>query len=266
VADTSPSGPTARFAELVGGPGEPALDEGALLIAAHARPDLDVRAEVGRLDDLARGCPGTTLDDLRTYLFEELGFRGNTDEYDDPANSYLDVVLDRRVGIPITLGVLTVEVGRRVGVRLGAVGMPGHVLVRSLDEPGLFVDPFGGGAALGAPECAEVFHRVMGPGAEFDPAFLDVSDHRTILWRMLTNLRSAFAARSDLGSLRWSAELQLAFPDVSAQDRHRLAALLGTVGGLRRAAVELEAVADALPDDAADSARRQARVLRARLN
>ncbi len=256
---------TARFAEIVQG-ADPPLDEGALLIAAHARPGLDVEGERSRLDALARGCSSATLEGLRQYLFEELGFCGNVDDYHDPANSYLDVVLERRTGIPITLSVVAIEVGRRVGVHLGGVGMPGHFLVRSLDGPELYVDPFGGGGFLGPPECEDLFHRVVGADADFRSEYLEVVDNRSLLWRMLNNLRQVFAARGELRRLSWVLELQLTFPDPPAPERHRLAALLGAAGRLDRAADALELAAGDLDGDAASKARRQARVLRSRLN
>lgn len=257
----------ARFAEVVSDP-EPRLDEGAFLLSAASRPgvELDVDAQIGRLDDLARGCPSATLEGLRQYLFEELGFRGDTDDYASPANSYLDEVLDRRRGIPITLSVLMIEVGRRVGVPLGGVGMPGHFLVQSLDDSGLFVDPFTGGRFLGAPECADIFRTVHGPGATFREEFLDVVDGRAILWRMLNNLRQSFAARGRLVELAGVLELQLAFPGVELDERYRLAALLGASGQLRLAATTLEELAAELPAERASKALRQAGRLRARLN
>lgn len=257
--------PTARFTEIVRA-SEVRLDEGALLIAAHARPGLDVGAQCRRLDDLALGCPAATLEGLRQYLFEELGFRGDEETYGDPANSYLDRVLDRRLGIPITLSVVAMEVGRRVGVHLGGVGMPGHFLVQSLDEPELFIDVFAGGRFLGPPECREIFARVQGDEASFSPDLLAVVDHRAILWRMLSNLRAAFAHRGRLRDLRWVLELQLAFPQVPAAERRRVARLLASVGRLDRAADTLEEVAEGLEGSDASKTRRQARVLRSRLN
>lgn len=256
--------PFGRFAALVLEP-DPPLDLGAALIAACARPDVDAAAQVDRLDDLARGCPEASLEGLRAYLFEELGFSGNRDDYTDPANSYLDTVLDRRLGIPITLAAVTMEVGRRVGIHLGGVGMPGHFLVRHLDEPELFVDAFDGGRFLGAHECRTLFER-LNAGIDFQAEFLSVVDHRTMLWRMLSNLRHAFARRGDLRGLRWVLELQLAFPDAPVGERRRVAAMLGMTGRLDAAADALDDLAHRLEPDDAGAAREQARALRARMN
>jgi hypothetical protein len=116
---------TERFRALVHGPEVSLpLDEAALLIAAHAEPGLDLDAELARLDELAAGVANPTLDGLRRHLFGELGFRGADHDYDDPRNSYLHVVVERRVGIPISLSVLLMEVGRRIGVPLAGCPCP----------------------------------------------------------------------------------------------------------------------------------------------
>jgi len=253
-----------RFAELIADP-EPPLDLGAAMIAACACPGVDAGTQVDRLDDLAKGCPEASIDGLRAYLFEELGFAGDGEHYADPANSYLHAVLDRRRGIPISLSVVLMEVGRRVGVHIGGVSMPGHFLAKSLHEPELFIDAFRGGRLLGEPECRELF-GLLHDELEFTPSFLDVVGSRSILWRMLNNLRQGFASRGDLANLRWTVELQLEFPDIPVAERRHLAALLGMSGNAARAARELESLAEALAPDDAESARRQAHVLRSRMN
>src|SRR4051812_47503270 len=114
-----------RFAEAVAGPAsETRLDVAALCIAASAHPQLDVDEGCARLDDLARECPGATFDALRAYLFVALGFAGNETDYGDPENSFLDSVIEHRTGIPITLAVVMMEVGRRLGVEVRGIGMP----------------------------------------------------------------------------------------------------------------------------------------------
>lgn len=274
--------PQDRFAELVA-QADPPLDFGWALVTACADPSVDPAAQVGKLDDLAVGCPHATLDGLRAYVFEELGFRGNIEDYADPANSYLDAVLDRRLGIPITLSAVLIEVGRRVGVPIVGVGMPGHFLARTLEETpsagGPFVDAFAGGRLLDEEDCRGLFARLH-PDVPFDPVFLETVGTRPILWRILNNLREGFSARGKLMSVRWVVELQLAFPDLPVSERHHLAALLGMTGNVARAANELEGVADHLAAasdsggeadqesqaERAEQARRQARVLRARLN
>lgn len=254
----------ARFAVLVARPDEEIpLDEAALLIAAQARPDLDIAAELGRLDELAGGCKEPTLDGLTHHLFTELGFRGNAEEYRDPDNSYLDQVLRRRVGIPITLSVLTMEVGRRLGVPLDGVGMPAHFLVRHRADPGTFLDPFGGGRRLDAAGCRAIF-TALG-GTEWDDAYLAPVGARAILTRMLLNLQSLFLP-TELRSAAWVLELRLTIPGLPVADRLGLARALGSMGRFGSAAAELDRVATELPAEEAATLSAEAKALRARAN
>jgi regulator of sirC expression with transglutaminase-like and TPR domain len=238
---------TARFAELVARPEDQIpLDEGALLIAAHAYPDLDVAAQLGRLDALAEGCPAATLDALSHHLFADCGFTGNRDEYHDPRNSYLNDVLDRRLGIPISLSVLTVEVARRLGVPLVGVGMPGHFLVRHRGEPAVLLDAFGSGRRLGEPE-AEALFRSLGGTGPFLPQFLDPVGPRAILSRMLANLQGIFFSR-DVRQAAWVLRLRLAIPGLGKEERKGMARALAALGRFDLAATELDDLG--FPDEA----------------
>ena len=254
----------AHFADLVARPDdEIPLDEAALLIAAQARPELDVGAELGRLDELAGGCPEATFDGLSGYLFAELGFRGNTEHYQDPDNSYLDQVLRRRVGIPITLSVLTIEVGRRLGVALDGIGMPGHFLVRHRADPATFLDPFGHGRRLDADGCRAIF-TALG-GTAWDEAYLAPVGARAILTRMLLNLQGLFLP-GNLRSAAWVLQLRLTVPGLPVAERLGLARALGSLGLFAAAAAELDRVAAELPDEEAVTVRAESRALRARAN
>ena len=253
-----------RFADLVGRPdAEIPLDEAALLIAACARPDLDIGAELGRLDELAAGCPEPTLEGLCAHLFGELGFRGNTEQYQDPDNSYLDQVMLRRVGIPISLSVLTMEVARRLGVELDGVGMPGHFLIRHRTDPGTYLDPFGGGQRLDAPGCRAIFANLG--GTSWDDSYLQPVGARAILSRMLLNLQGLFLP-ADLRSAAWVLELRLAIPGLPLADRLGLARALGSLGRFGPAAMELERVAAELPPEEATTVATEATALRAKSN
>ncbi|HEV7535491.1 MAG TPA: transglutaminase-like domain-containing protein [Acidimicrobiia bacterium] len=255
---------TDRFADLVARPeDEIPLDEAALLIAYHARPDLDLGAELALLEDLAASCRPPTFDGLVRHLFDELRFRGNGENYQDPDNSYLDQVLRRRVGIPISLSVLTMEVGRRLGVPLDGVGMPGHFLVRHRAEPDLFLDPFGGGRRLDGAGCRAIFESLGGAG--WAEAYLAPVGPRTILNRMLLNLQGLFLP-GDLRSASWVLELRLTIPGLAVADRLGLARALGSLGRFGAAAGELEQVAENLPGDEAAALRAEAQGLRARSN
>jgi len=258
---------TECFAELAARPeAEVPLDEAALLIAAHARPDLDLAAELGRLDDLAAGVGEPTLDGLVRHLFRDLGFAGNVRDYYDPRNSYLDRVVDRRLGIPITLSVLAITVGRRLGVPLSGVSMPGHFLVRDRVDPTVFVDPFHRGARLDADGCERVFHGIQGDGVPFDPAFLDPVGHRTILVRVLANLRAVFAAAGDRDAVVWALRLRTLVPGAGPDDRADLATALAATGDYAGAARELDAVAAVVGGPLGEQHARAAVALRARLN
>jgi regulator of sirC expression with transglutaminase-like and TPR domain len=254
----------ARFADLVALPDdEIPLDEAALLIAARARPDLDVGAEQARLDELAGGCGEATFDGLTRHLFTDLGFTGNTERYQDPDNSYLDQVMRRRVGIPISLSVLTMEVGRRLGVALDGVGMPGHFLVRHRAAPATFLDPYGGGRRLDAAGCRAIFTSLGGVG--WDDTHLAPLGARSILTRMLLNLQGLFLP-ADLRSAAWVLQLRLTIPGLAVPDRLGLARALGSLGLFGAAAIELDRVADELPDEEAVTVRAESRLLRARAN
>lgn len=268
-----PVTPTEQFRALVeGGRDDPPLDVGCLLIAAHARPASDAGTVLGDglalLDDLARTCPGPTLDDLRAHLFSRLGFRGNREHYDDPRNSLLDHVLIHRIGIPITLSVVVIEVGRRLGLDLAGVGMPGHFLVGV--SPERFVDAFDGGRLLDPAGCRERFAELAGPGAPWSDELLAPVSSRAVLARVLANLRQLFAAAQDLNGLDWVLELRLGIPGVSSRERAERASVLAALGRYDEAASQLEALArdkDAGgPDGGGPELRSRAARLRARLN
>jgi regulator of sirC expression with transglutaminase-like and TPR domain len=258
---------TEEFAELVARP-EPEipLDRASLLIAAHARPELDIDATLVRLDELADTCFAPTLDAVVRHLFVDLGFRGNTADYHDPRNSYLDEVIERRIGIPITLSVLTMEVGRRLGVPLAGVGMPGHFLLRDRVDPSVFVDPFAAGALIDREACRRIFQALHGPGDGFDDAFLEPVGSLTVLARILANLKAIFVARSDRKSLGWVLELRCLIPGMPVGEYRELAEVLASVARYKEAALVLEEVASGLGTD--DAARFEARAAdyRARLN
>jgi len=263
--------PTARFAALMAGPEhQVGLDELALLIAAHANPRLSLDDERARLDALADAAPVATPDGVSVHLFADMGFRGNTTDYYDPANSYLDVVLRRRIGIPITLALLAVEVGRRAGVDLRLVGMPGHVLVDAAGVPDTWWDPFDGGTALDRTGCAALYRRIAGPEAELDTDALLPIGPFAVAARMLANLQRVHHARRDRHSLAWVLRLRSSVPGVPMTERRLLASTLAADGRFAEAATELDALttlaAEAGDADLAEESAQGATRLRARLN
>ena len=254
---------TERFTELMARPeAEIALDEAALLVAAHAHPDLDVRARLAQLDDLAARATGVSAGELSTLLFVSEGFRGNESDYGDPRNSFLDDVLDRHLGIPITLSVLMLEVGRRLGLQLHGVGMPGHFLVGG--GPGEWFDPFHDGARLDLAGCAELFAR-QHANARFRPQFLMPVGPRAIVQRMLGNLQHTYMQRDPKGAV-WVIRLRLRVPDLTLSQRGDLAGLLGRLGQFAEAARELDVLAQLLPGEGGEQAASAAAALRARAN
>jgi regulator of sirC expression with transglutaminase-like and TPR domain len=212
-----------RFREAVHGPDASIpLDLAWALLTAHAHPAVDPDALVVRLDDLAAGCRTPTLDGLRHHLFVDQGFLGNDVDYYDPANSYLDDVLDRHLGIPITLAVVTMEVGRRLGVPVAGVGLPGHFLLRDRVDPEVFIDPFRRGELLDREGCRTVLQRLHGPQADLDPAWLEPVSRVSILERMLANLVGIFQQRRDAADLLWARDLQAALAGAKGDPKARL--------------------------------------------
>ena len=257
--------PIERFEALVRRP--PAsipLDETMFVIAAHARPSLDIEGQLARLDELAHRCRPPTLDGLLDLLFVEEGFAGNTADYYDPANSLLDHVLDTRSGIPISLAVVVLEVGRRAGVPLRGVGMPGHFLLRDQVDRTLFIDPFDRGGRLDRAACIERF-ELMQPQTPFDDRFLDPVDNLEILTRVLNNLKGTYRQRNDRSSLVWVLRLRVAIGTVPQSERAELGMVLGGLGRYDEAAVALDEAATAHPSSG-EKYSMQAERFRARLN
>jgi regulator of sirC expression with transglutaminase-like and TPR domain len=261
--------PSARWEQLLSGPETTLrLDEAALLIAAHAHPGLDVDEELRRLDRLAAAVEGDGADAVSELLFHRLGIAGNARDYDNPENSYLDGVIDRGLGIPISLSVLLIEVGRRRGVPLEGVGLPGHYLVRDRSRPELLIDAYGGGRRLDYAGCRELFQGLAGPGAHLHPAMLAPTGSRATLDRMLANLDRAFRLRRDFAGLAWVTPLRVAIPDQPMAVLVGAAGTLGELGRYDRAAALLDtlSVRADLPAETATQLRNRAITMRARLN
>jgi regulator of sirC expression with transglutaminase-like and TPR domain len=231
------------FTEAVTGP-ENRLDLGraALLIASEEYPGLDILRYVARLEAMAaavRPRVGTTddprekIDSLNTYLFEERGFRGNTQQYYDPRNSFLNDVIDRKLGIPITISVVYMEVGRRVEMPLQGVGMPGHFIVKYADaEEDIFIDPFNQGRVLSRQACAELIREMYSEPVPFQEAFLAPVTKKQIIARILMNLKAIYLHTTDhRKALSVVERLLLIQPDAEQEVKDR-AALRNLIGML----------------------------------
>jgi regulator of sirC expression with transglutaminase-like and TPR domain len=178
-----------------------------LLIAAEEYPDLDVDAYLGRLDGLADAIrprlsgdegPAAVLGTINGHLYRELGFQGNSQDYQDPRNSFLNQVLDRRTGIPITLAVVYMEVARRLGYRLVGVNMPLHFMLayETEGEP-LIVDAFDGGRIMTPGGIQERLSAIAGRDVDLRPEHFGRAAPRMILRRVLNNLRGIYLAQRD---------------------------------------------------------------------
>ena len=256
--------PTERFTELLERPeSDIALDEACFLIAAHAHPDLDVDERRAQLDALAASLDVSDAGALAHALFDDLGFAGNTIDYADPENSYLDAVLDRRLGIPITLSVLMIEVGRRRGIDVHGVGMPGHFLVGSARVSGTtrftaVSRSTTTGASRASPSC-RTRRRSF-------PAFLAPVGPVAILDRMLANLQHSLIERAPARAA-WPTRLRLRIPGISpAAAAPSSPRCLGSLGQFSEAATELDTLARDLPGSGAEQAAQAAARFRARAN
>jgi len=247
----------ARFAALLERPHIP-LDEAALAIAAEEYPGLDPAPTLAGLDALAARV-GEQVGDLRPPIkvlqamrtvFRDEGFQGNEKEYYDPRNSFLNEVVERKVGIPITLSLLTIEVARRLDLHLQGVGFPGHFLVKCPQQTGLpgevFIDAFNGWELLGSDECTARFRAVL-HGRPFDKSLLDPVDSRHILTRLLHNLKRIYVERGDDVRTLWVVDRLLQVTPGDLEERRDRGLVSARLGGTAAAARDLEAYVQGNP-------------------
>ncbi len=204
------------------------LAEAALLIAAEHAPGVDLPAELRRLDSWARQATpalreAQTAEEqaqgLIAAIHGDLEFAGNESDYYDPRNSYFHVVLERRTGIPITLALVYIELGRRLGIPVRGIAFPGHFLVRVGNAPGVIVDPFHG-KALTPAGCRQRLAAALGPGARLGPEHLAEAEPKEIIVRILRNLKHVFLARA---AREGSAASEVAAPEFADGERSALA-------------------------------------------
>jgi regulator of sirC expression with transglutaminase-like and TPR domain len=219
------------------------LAAAALQIARLECRHLDVDIYLDALDRLgtAAGTRLASMDDgtiaarvraISAFLFVEEGFTGNRNEYEDPRNSFLNVVLERRTGIPISLGVLYVEVAKRAGIRVAGVNFPGHFLLRCDDGAGptAVIDPFHGGTIVSEQDRRELLREHAGPEVAYDAELLAPASRRDILVRMLSNLKRVYVRMHSFPHARACSSLMLSIaPDMTTElrDRGLLAYQLG---------------------------------------
>lgn len=231
-----------------------ALDRAALLLAAHRSsyirtPD-DVEVWMGRLDAIAAACRPATFDGWHRHLFVDLALGGNGPDYHDPSNSFLPDVLERRVGIPISLSVIAIETGRRLGLRCWGIAMPGHFLTGHgptaptkhdpVPEATVIIDAFNGGELLDAEACRVRFEAQFGGSHPFDVTMLAAVDHHAVLVRMLANLKANYARARDIEGLAAILRLRSCLPTMSLDEGRELVRLLDATGRLGEAWATLD--------------------------
>ncbi len=257
----------ATLSLLAADPGMPVdLAEAALLIARDEYPDLDVAAYLARLDLLAaavapRLYAGTLADKvgvLAQFLFDEHAFGGNDDDYYDPRNSYLNDVLDRKTGIPITLSLLAAAVGRRAGLAVVGVGLPGHFVAKATDDGGgeVVFDPFHKGRVLDAGGCEALVRAVTGEAFTATPEAFAPTPSGVVVARVLNNLKGVYLRASDFArAARVTGRLAQLTPHDPLQ-RRDLGVTLVQAGQPGRAIKPLESyLTDAPAADDADTVR-----------
>ena len=234
-----------RFRLAVAGPAERVpLARAALLVALGEQPDLDMARHEARLREWAAALearthpamdPAAQLEAANDVLFKELGFRGNEDDYSDPANLLLDQVIERRTGIPVTLAIVYIEVCQRAGIDVRGVGMPGHVIVRhagggSNGGEALFVDVFRGGALLTVEDCERIVRSIYGSKTPFEQHYLDPVTPRQLIQRLLHNLKATALRAGNETQAERAIELLLTLAPWDLEeirDRGRLRERLG---------------------------------------
>ncbi|MCW5606328.1 MAG: tetratricopeptide repeat protein [Burkholderiales bacterium] len=224
--------PAERWQRIVTLPeSEVDLAEAALVIAAEEYPDLDIVAYLSRIDEMGANLrkrlrPDITATEkliaLNHYVFGELGFAGNAEEYYDPRNSLLNDVIDRRLGIPITLSVIYMEIGRRAGLALHGVSFPGHFLVKCVVRDGAIVlDPYANGASLGVEDLQRLLKTLGGSIAtdtEAVKGMLSAAGAKEILARMLRNLKGVYLQQRDLLRALSAVERIIALAPAAAEE------------------------------------------------
>ena len=208
------------------------LAKAALHVAQEEYPNLDLAEYINALDTMAAEVqerlpsefyPLRIIQSINQYLYDDLGFSDNTDDYYDPRNSFLNEVIDRRRGIPITLSLVYLEVSRRIEFPMTGVGLPGHFLIRpNLPQMEIFVDAFNRGEVLFAEDCQEKLTQLYGQPVTLRPEFLQSVSNRQFLVRMLTNLKFIYLKDQELEKALAAVErILLLFPGVPEELRDR---------------------------------------------
>ena len=252
------------------------LARAALLVGAEEEPRrAAVERCLARLDEMGEEARaravrtgGSRVEALNRYLFEELGFAGNESDYYDPRNSMLHQVLGRRTGIPITLSVVYIEVGRRAGLRVEGVGLPGHFVVRAFenddDEAGMLVDPFNR-RATDAEECQSRIDLIYDGRIELGEEHLRAVGPHSILARMLGNLKAVYVRAGLFRRALSAVERLLLLAPSDLEERRDRGMLLAQLGRLHEAVADTQTYLNLSPDAPdAEAVREQLKKMQAR--
>ena len=225
------------------------LIRAALVIARTEYPALDIEVYASRMEQLARRVaalvpepdPRLALAALNRVLFEEMNLRGNREDYYDPRNSFLNDVLDRGLGIPITLAIVYMEVAKRVGFTLAGVGMPGHFLLKHYGLEGeILIDCFNRGDVISRQDCQNRLDEIYSGEMKMRPEFLHPISRRQILTRMLNNLKTVYLSTRNFRKALTISDLILVIYPRSAEDVKQRALLRYSMGLHRLAAEDLD--------------------------
>ncbi|MBW4454028.1 MAG: SirB1 family protein [Nostoc indistinguendum CM1-VF10] len=208
------------------------LAKAGLYIAQEEYPKLDAEEYLNALDTMAwelqerlpdSRYPLRMVQSINQYLYEDLKFSGNKIDYYDPRNSFFNDVIDRRLGIPISLALVYLEVAKRIDFPMVGVGMPGHFLIRpDIEDIEIFVDAFNGGEIIFAQDCEERLSQLYQQRVTLQPEFLAVVSNRQFLARMLTNLKFIYLKQQELEKTLAAVErILLLFPDLTLELRDR---------------------------------------------
>ncbi len=226
------------------------LIRASLVIARTEYPHLEIEVYAARMEQLARRVaalvpepdPRLAIAALNRVLFEETSLRGNREDYYDPRNSFLNDVLDRGLGIPITLSIVYMEVAKRVGFSLAGVGMPGHFLLKhyGLDGREMLIDCFNRGSVVSRQDCQNRLDEIYSGEMKLRPEFLHPISRRQILTRMLNNLKTVYLSTRNFRKALPIADLILVIYPRSAEDVKQRALLRYSMGLHRLAAEDLD--------------------------
>jgi len=208
------------------------LGKAALYLAKEEYPELDAEEYLNALDVMAaeikerlpaESYPLRIIKSINNYLYDDLGFKGNTRDYYDPRNSFLNQVIERRTGIPITLALVYLEVAKRIDFPMVGIGMPGHFLIRpDFEEADIYVDAFNQGEILFPQDCAERLAQIYGQPVQMRPEFFEAVSPKQFLARMLTNLKVIYINRGEESKALGAIErILLLFPEAAIERRDR---------------------------------------------